>query len=483
MKRFSKIILFFVFSITSYCSTTDFKNAIVKVYVTTSSYDYHSPWLSPHTQSSSGSGFVIDDKLIVTNAHVSSNTTFIQVQKAGDFSKYTAKVVKSSDECDLALLKVEDEEFYKDVRPLKVGSLPKVGQEVIVYGFPLGGLELSLTKGVVSRVEVTEYIHSGQNLLACQVDAAINPGNSGGPVLSDGYVVGVAFQGWFFTQNIGYIISTDVLTRFVEGFKKGKDIRIPYHGITVQEFENLSLRESLGADKKVTGVLVSNIALNSPAKDVLEIGDVITKINGIEIANNGTFSFRPGERTSLSHLVSKEYLGNILKLEVFRNKKLINKEIKLDKTLDDVKVIGNRIYDKAPSYYIKGGLVFQPLTRNLGGYKWWQFHDELVKYVLADPDKDKNIKEFVVLNKVLADEVNNGYHNLRYEIVETLNGQTINSIEQFVNLMDNFKGKFYEITTKNKLRIVLEREKADKSNSAILEKYGIEKDRSKDLSK
>lgn len=481
MKKIYKILLFFVFSIEALCSTSEFKNAIVKVYVTTRSYDYHSPWLSPYTQATSGSGFVIDNELIVTNAHVSSDTTFIQVQKAGDFNKYTAKVVKSSDECDLSLLKVEDKEFYQDIQPFKIGSLPKVGQEVTVYGFPLGGLELSLTKGVVSRVEVTEYIHSGQNLLACQVDAAINPGNSGGPVLSDGLVVGVAFQGWFFTQSIGYIISPDVLLRFTEGFKKGKDIRIPYHGITFQEFENLSLRESLGANKNITGILISSIALNSPAKNVLQVGDVITKINGVDIANNGTFSFRPGERTSISHLMSKEYLGSKLKLEIFRSKKLINKEISLDKTLDDVKVIGNRIYDKPPTYYIKGGMVFQPLTRNLGGYKWWNFHEELLKFILNDPDKAEDLKEFVVLNKVLADEINNGYHNVRYEIVETLNGQKINSIKQFVTLMDSFKGKFYEIITKNKIRIVLEKKKADKTNKAILEKYGIEKDRSRDL--
>lgn len=86
-------------------------------------------------------------------------------------------------ECDLALLSVEDESFFNDLKPLDIMSdLPQLQDPVLVLGYPEGGDTVSFTQGVVSRIEVLSYVHSYNDLLALQIDAAINPGNSGGPV-------------------------------------------------------------------------------------------------------------------------------------------------------------------------------------------------------------------------------------------------------------------------------------------------------------
>ena len=102
-------------------------------------------------------------------------------------------------ECDLALLRVDPESvaFLSDVPAAELGGsdfLPDLRDKVSVVGFPVGGDEVSITDGVVSRVEMQSYSHSARTLLAITVDAAVNSGNSGGPVFSDDIILGIAVQ-------------------------------------------------------------------------------------------------------------------------------------------------------------------------------------------------------------------------------------------------------------------------------------------------
>src|SRR4029079_13182777 len=102
--------------------------------------------------------------------------------KAGEPQKYRARVEFVAHDCELAVLTVDDPEFFQGVKPLKLGELPRQRDKIAAYGFPAGGDDLSITEGTVSRVELTRYTHSDLDLLAVQTNAAITPGNSGGPV-------------------------------------------------------------------------------------------------------------------------------------------------------------------------------------------------------------------------------------------------------------------------------------------------------------
>src|SRR4029077_3455777 len=102
------------------------------------------------------------------------------------------------------------------LEPLAFGKLPHVRTTVTTYGYPAGGEQISYTRGVVSRIELQNYVHTGnRSFLGVQTDAAINPGNSGGPVLQDGLVVGVAFQGAQGLENTGFFIAPQVINHFL----------------------------------------------------------------------------------------------------------------------------------------------------------------------------------------------------------------------------------------------------------------------------
>ncbi len=103
--------------------------------------------------SSSGSGSIISGKRILTNAHVVANQTFLEVKKYGDTKRYQAKVLQVSHEADLALLDVYDKSFFDNTTALEFGELPKMQDKVTVYGYPIGGNTISVSTGIVSRIE------------------------------------------------------------------------------------------------------------------------------------------------------------------------------------------------------------------------------------------------------------------------------------------------------------------------------------------
>lgn len=185
--------------------------AVIKVFCMHSEPNFSLPWQRKRQFSSSGSGFIIQGRRILTNAHCVDHHTQVKVKRRGSDAKYVATVLAVGQECDIAMLAVEDETFWEGLRPVRFGALPRLQDSITVIGYPIGGDTMSVTSGVVSRIEVTSYVHGASELLGVQVDAAINSGNSGGPAFSDrGACVGIAFQSLKHedAENISYIIPT-----------------------------------------------------------------------------------------------------------------------------------------------------------------------------------------------------------------------------------------------------------------------------------
>jgi S1-C subfamily serine protease len=156
-----------------------------------------------------GSGVVIPGKRILTNAHVVLYARQVQIQDSLSGDKVLASVETIAPGIDLALLKLENESFFDSHPPINMSDvLPKEKDQVLVYGYPTGGNNLSITKGIVSRIEFRTYKYPTMGL-RIQIDAAINPGNSGGPAMVDDKLVGLANSSLMGTQNIGYLIPAD----------------------------------------------------------------------------------------------------------------------------------------------------------------------------------------------------------------------------------------------------------------------------------
>ncbi|XP_054809742.1 protease Do-like 10, mitochondrial isoform X2 [Prosopis cineraria] len=402
-------------------------DSVVKIFTVSCSPNYLLPWQNKSQRETMGSGFVIPGKKILTNAHVVADHSFVLVRKHGSSTKYRAEVKFVGHECDLAMLIIESEEFWAGMNPLELGDIPFLQEAVAVVGYPQGGDNISVTKGVVSRVEPTQYAHGASQLLAIQIDAAINPGNSGGPAIMGNKVVGVAFQNLSGAENIGYIIPVPVIKHFISGVEEnGTYSGFCSLGLSCQPTENVQLRNHFHMRPDMTGVLVSKINPLSDAYKILKKDDVILAFDGVPIANDGTVAFRNRERITFDHLVSMKQPNEKAVVKVLRNGEEHEFSIILRPLQPLVPV---HQFDKLPSYYIFAGLVFVPLTQPFlheFGEDWYNTSPRrLCERALRELPKKAN-QQLVILSQVLMDDINAGYERLaELQLVENCREESV----------------------------------------------------------
>ncbi|XP_020550799.1 protease Do-like 2, chloroplastic [Sesamum indicum] len=458
-----------------------FLNAVVKVYCTHTAPDYSLPWQKQRQYTSTGSAFMIGDGKLLTNAHCVEHNTQVKVKRRGDDTKYVAKVLARGVECDIALLSVESKEFWQGAEPLHFGCLPNLQDAVTVVGYPLGGETISVSKGVVSRIEVTSYAHGSSELLGIQIDAAINPGNSGGPAFNDkGECIGVAFQVYRSddVENIGYVIPTTVVSHFLEDYEKnGKYTGFPSLGVLLQKLENPALRACLNVPTN-EGVLVRKVEPTSHANAVLKEGDVIVSFDNVRVGCEGTVPFRSSERIAFRYLISQKFTGDEAELGIIRGGQFLKVQVILDTR---VHLVPYHIEGDQPSYLIVAGLVFTPLSEPLIGEECEESIGlKLLTKARYSMPRFKG-EQIVILSQVLANEVNIGYEDMSNEQVLKLNGTWIRNIHHLAHLVDSCKEKYLVFEFEDNFLVVLERESALAASESILKGYGIPSERSADL--
>ncbi|MBI9083811.1 MAG: trypsin-like peptidase domain-containing protein [Desulfobacterales bacterium] len=464
------------------------KSSVVKVYTVFNRPNYHEPWQRVGQQIFHGSGAIIAGERILTNAHVVSDQTFVRVRRAGEARRYTAQVQSVAHESDLAILTVADQRFFQGATPLPIGELPNFQDKVTVYGFPDGGDKLSITEGIVSRIEHSRYAHSGAYLLTCQIDAPINSGNSGGPVMANDRMAGVAFQGISGGdfENIGYMVPAPVVRHFLRDMEDGRHDGTPDLGISLQKLENPDFRKKYALTDHPFGVLVNKVYPDSPATGRLFTEDVLTAIDGENIAEDGTIEFRKGERTFFGYGMQQKQIGESVVLDVWRSGKPLKVRIDLTRSLDAERLVPHTRYDRPPTYFIIGGLVFEPLTLNyikeygtVGNGLSLAPTVLLNAYQNEEPETDR--RQTVVLVKVLADEINVGYHDFVDTVIARVNDRPISTMIDLVVAFESHTGPYHVVEDTHGFRLVLDRKKVEAVNSEILRRYGIGADRSADL--
>lgn len=461
--------------------------SVVKVMTVSDAPDYDQPWQTEGPDSAVGSGVIVTTSRgprVLTNAHVVQNQVFIEVRRYGKSNKFVAEVEGVGHVCDLALLKVEDPDFAGSAPALPIADLPVLGDRVSVLGFPVGGDRLSITEGIVSRIEMSPYAHSQRTLLAVQIDAAINSGNSGGPVVKDGKLVGIAFEAMEEAENIGYMIGAPVVKHFLRDIENGVFDGFPDLGIIIQKLESKAHRRSLGLNASShSGVLITGVAHGSSAWGILQRGDVLLMLDGKQVEADGSVRFRKGERIDLTYQVSRRHVGEVMRVKVWRDGAQRRFEIPLK---PPCYLVPEDRYDVKPTYYLYGGLLFVPLSRDFlttWGSEWWQNAPSQLVSIYENEIRTTARSEIVVLQKVLADRVNQGYHNFESLAIDRVDGRRVRHLRHLICLVESATGQFIHFQSRDGSIIVLDRETVEKRNRGILRRFGVLFDRSEDLRK
>jgi S1-C subfamily serine protease len=460
--------------VSSFGQPNEIRKSVARINNTAQDPNYRIPWLPGAQGGGSGTGWVVAPGRLMTNAHVVSNAKFLTVEKEGDPRKYIAHVEHIAHDCDLALLKVDDPAFFNGTKPIPIGDIPELETSVTVLGYPIGGDRQSVTQGIVSRVDFRIYSHSVvDSHLTIQIDAAINPGNSGGPVLQNGSVVGVAFQGYSgdVAQNTGYMIPTPVIRHFLQDIKDGHYDRYVDLSIGTFPLLNPAQRKALGLPDDDRGVMVSSVMKAGVSNGILQVGDVITSIDGKTVASDGMVEIE-GERVAMTEATERKFVGDSVQLDIIRDKQPKTVTIKFDRAFPFTMQANQ--YETQPSYVLFGGLLFQPLTRNL--MNAYQFQNPRVDYYFdffLSRDIYVQHPDVIVLSSILNDPLNTYLQDFREGIVESVNGQPIKTLRDLAAAFEK-KPDFYVIDFIGAGRpLVLERAAVEAARERIKTRYNV----------
>jgi S1-C subfamily serine protease len=426
------------------------ENSVVKVFSTMRYPDPFKPWTKQAPSEVSGSGVVIEGKRILTNAHVVLYASQVQVQASAAGDKVSATVVAVAPGIDLAVLQLDDPTFF-DTHPAvaRASKLPHIKDAVLAYGFPTGGNSLSITKGIVSRIEFVSYNYPVSGL-RIQVDAAINPGNSGGPAIAGDKMIGLAFSKLSGdAQNIGYIIPNEEVELFLKDIADGHYDGKPAMYDDLQTLENPALRDYLKLDKTVEGMVVHRPSSTDAAYPLKE-WDVVTRIGDAPIDNQGMVKIDKDLRVSFGYLIQQAASNGKLPLTVVRAGKSVH--IQLPVSTEHPTLVTDLRGDY-PSYFIYGPLVFSRATwqlvssleNNAGLMRMLGFvKNPLVTRALDEPDAD--LQELVVVSSpFFPHKIANGYSNPAGSVVYSVNGTRVKSLRHLVAVLRDLKDMFVTI--------------------------------------
>jgi S1-C subfamily serine protease len=427
------------------------ENSVVKVFSSMRYPDPYKPWAKEAPTEATGSGVVISGNRILTNAHVVMYASEVQVRANQSGNRLTARVETLARDMDLAILKLEDDAFFSDHPPVGCAStLPEIQDAVMAFGYPVGGDSLSVTKGIVSRIDFAPYGYdpsgTGTAGLRIQVDAAVNPGNSGGPAVVGDKMIGLAFSSLGGAQNISYIIPCAEIEPYLADIADGKYDGKPVLPDRLQTLENAALRAFLKLPKDIEGIVVDEPA-GLPEEGGLRKWDVITKIGASPVDDQGMVKLGSNSRVGFQYLVQSATKAGKTPLTVVRDSKTVQLDVPVKPAQPGLIPSLDGAY---PSYFVYGPIVFSSasmeyvsglLRRNGMGNMMGVVTSSLVKRMLDKPQFPGE-GLVVVAAPFFPHRLSQGYSNPMGLVLLKVNGDPVRSLTHLVELLRDQTGEF-----------------------------------------
>ena len=442
----------------------EYKNSIVRILADDNNFNWFSPDLHNRGGGSIGTGFIIDYKkmLICTCSHVVENSTqvFISIPQYGQ-NKFEAVVVSICPDLDIAIIKISEiEEFKKKLKKDKITIKPmkladsfkiKIEDNVKASGYPLGVDTLKITKGTISG------FHNG----LIQTDTAINSGNSGGPLINNkNEIIGINTSKSVGenTESTGYATPINLLKIHLENMKKNKILYVPLLHLLFNK-TSIELNKYFGFNEK-KGVIINNIAPNSPIYNKIVRNDIIFKVNEYEVDNHGDINFH-GDKLSLKNYFKYIPLNEKFKITFFNSNKKKVETIEISYKNNNIPEIRKKYpaFENIKYINIMGLCIIELSTNHLEKLLDEDNRDQnIVLYNQLDLAKSmeiQNINEKVLFVSFIS---SNSYISLTNNINEgdkllSINEKKVTSIEDVIKILKRIKEMKQQILIQTKYGI------------------------------
>lgn len=425
----------------------DLTKSVVRINSTSQSWNPGQPWEKNPPQRLRSLGAIVAPGQVLTSGEVVADATYLELEQPDGSRSVEAKIIAVDYEANLALLgaKYEEEgtEFFEKTKPLAIAEPPTVGGSLQVFQVEENGTTL-LTSGVLQSVDVAGSFLPRQSFLTYLVKASMQSAASSFslPVLKDGKLAGILLS-YDSDDQISDALSIDVVSRFLENAKDETYSGFPSLGVSIARTNDPSFRDFLKLTSDQGGLYVSSVRPGGAADLAgLKKGDVILTAAGFPIDRRGYYEHPHYGSVSWGHLVRGERAtGEEITLGILREGELMEITATLTREEPGDSLVPEYQFDRPPNFLVKGGLIFQELTRPVleaFGKDWTSLAPLNLLDAYENPEKYEGNRERVIfLSGSIPTPATVGYERLRNLIVKKVNGIEIDSMKTLIEAFDN----------------------------------------------
>ncbi len=455
-----------------------FKNSILDIKITSQSPNFIFPWQSKKPQTLDAIGIVVEENKILVLTSILEHHTSIEVKKQNG-QILPAKIIKRDTESNLSLLEIEDKSFFSDLKAIQFENEFSPQGNLSVFELGDSG-NIQIAKAYNTGIDQETYPISYTRLPYIKISSSEKMDGNGELLVEKNKAIGLLYR---FTQNknSGKAIPGFIINQFLNS--KSKSSPFPFKGFKFKQVSDKATKEFYGLKESEEGVQVTEIFENSTSSGKIELNDIILEVGNQKIDSEGYFTHPKFGKQLFSLIIHSENhfgykIGSLVPIKLIRNKK----EIKLNLILkpfpfSSVKIPYANLQEE-PKYLISGGFIFAEMSEFLlkeFGNSWRGRVDKKLLYLndYQRYEKKKEKGKYILLIQVMPDISNNGYHNLSFDLVNTVDGKKIGSLEELNKAIENKKNKFLDIELDNAVNIILDKEKLPEINSRISQKFGL----------
>lgn len=456
--------------------TSPWEKSVVTVEVTRKQYDYLQPW-SKRLKTTPKTGVIVNRNEILTTADDLFDRTLIRVQRGGRGKWWSGELAWIDYHSNLALVKVLEPEFWRGLEPALLASPSRASSDLQIVRWRQGRLDTRRAEFNQFRASEGRLSYAPQ--LQMELSSEIQGVGAGEPL-----VAGNQVQGLIASQegNTCTAIPSAFIQSILKAHENGTFRGLGFFDFVWQPAENPATLTFLKLEGEPRGVLVMDVPFTPGVKPVLKPRDILLKVDGFDIDVQGDYEDPDYGHLSLENLATRsKWAGDIIQLQILRDGKVQELDYKLPKTDYKTRLVPDEVFDQEPEYLIVGGLVFQPLNDALL-HSWgpdWKRRSPFRLYYYNNQDPTPERPSLVVLSQVLPDRYNLGYQDVRFLVVDQVNGQKISRLPQLREALKKPMDGFHVIQfmqSDSLRRMVLAADDQDPATKRVLARYGIARD-------
>lgn len=414
-----------------------FEDSVVRLAVSKQTFDAAVPWQAGEVSQQLHLGVVLDGHRVLTTAFAVADATFIEMTHFGEPERWEMRPLFVDWEANLALLTAVRAEAFADLKPVTLGDDLKINEKVDIFR-ARDTDQMSRMSASIQEVGIFNAVTSQYSLATYLLKVQQTGLGWSEPIFFGGRFVALATGQ---DSNFVYALPMSVIRHFLDDNHEQDAYRgFPAIGVELDPLVSPDLRKLLGVNGGQRGIRIAEVMADSPFFNLLQRDDVLLELAGTPVTEHGLFTHPKWGKLHLKYLVHSKYSGETIELKLLRKGVEHKVSARLTRFDSNRPPITAYNYGKKEPHLIFGGLVFQELSRNYlkqWGREWRANAPFDLLYLLEfkntpDPEPGRRI---VVLSRVLADDFNRGYVDLRHLVVDRVNNHLVNSLSDLAKAL------------------------------------------------